>query len=105
MKDMMNTSEEIQSLCTPTQHKEEYPIGLSIRLGPKEISKLGLMKAPGIGDKFMMLAQVCVTNVGLDNDTHKNDYSLSLQIQEMELRQKEEEKKEDSAVSTMYGES
>ena len=103
MKDMINSSEEIQSLCTPKQHKEEYPYGLRLSLTPKEIKKLGLMKAPGIEDEFLMLAKVCVVSVDVSNDTHENDYSMSLQIKEMELKSKE--KKQDDAVSTMYGDS
>lgn len=82
--------------------KEKYPYGLKIHLDEDSFAKLELGGIPKVGDKFMMLAMVEVS------DTHKSNsmgdevkVGMGLQITDLELKT-HGEKKEDTATK-LYG--
>ena len=81
-----------------------YPYGLKVQLDVEAYRKLGLGEPPKIGAKMMLLAHVEVCSIYKEpskGDDH--NYSMGLQITEMDLKPHDEEKKE-TAESVMYGE-
>jgi len=103
MADMRVSGEEQKHFVTPKPDVPTYPPGLRINIMPEQLEKLGFLKAPGLKDKFTMLAKVEVVEVsGGADDRDPNDFRLELQITEMVL--KGEESQQDSKASTLYGE-
>lgn len=84
--------------------QSSYPYGLKIQLDAESYRKLGLGEPPKIGSKMMLLAHVEVCSIYKEpskGDDH--NYSMGLQITEMDLKP-HEENKEETAESVMYGE-
>lgn len=81
-----------------------YPYGLKIQLDAETYRKLGLGEPPKIGAKMMLLAHVEVCSIYKEpskGDDH--NYSMGLQITEMDLKP-HEEKEEKAAATVLYGE-
>lgn len=106
MKSMAITDEEkkenkVESvLDTP-----DYPYGLELSLNRDTYRKLGFQKPPVIGQEFYVMAKAHVKDVSKTVEHGADSYSCSLQITEMDLKEKKEDKeKSDSNKSTiLYG--
>lgn len=108
MKDMSHSSEEIKNIATAEVAKPEYPYGLKINLGPKELEKLDIMKAPEVGAFFYIKGKVEVVSVEKDESQSSGEgLRVCLQIKEMAMHDKDADKAEKPKGETeqvMYGE-
>lgn len=77
----------------------EYPYGLRIHLGPKELKKVGIVNdAPKIGDILGLHAMVQVVGIDLDeNNMGGKDMRVELQITEMALQDRSNQEARDPA--------
>lgn len=98
MHNMEYEASELKDFTTPSSPKKEYPYGLKLSLTKKELDKLGFLSAPGVGEKFMVLAMAEVVEVGKNSE---DDLHVCMQIKEMEVKK---EKKEDKPEKVLYGE-
>ena len=81
--------------------KPKFPCGLQLRMCNRSLKKLGIDKAPGIGESFMIMARVEVIGVNADqDDDDTKEFNVALQITDMEIEKKEEKK--ESADSLFY---
>jgi hypothetical protein len=60
-----------------------YPWGLSINLDTDALDKLGLKEMPDVGESYMLVAMVDVTNVSSNESEGGSNRSVGLQITEM----------------------
>lgn len=108
MKDMSHYSEEIKNIATAEVSKPEYPMGLKINLGPKELEKLAMMKAPEVGASFFIKGKVEVVSVEKDERQDMGEgLRVCLQIKELAMHEKDGDKAEKPKGETeqvMYGE-
>lgn len=89
------------SVTSILDDRPQYPYGLSINLGPDEISKLGLDKMPQAGDKLGMMANVTVSAINMENNQGDDrKFRMTLQITDMEIEKGEKDK---SIESSIYG--
>jgi len=78
-----------------------YPYGLKIHLDKDSYKMVGLSGVPKVGEEYMILAKVEVTDVSKESSaSDENKVSCSLQIKEMDIK-KEEVKPEPATV--LYG--
>ena len=91
---------EKKDLLTPNE-APKYPQGLCVYLGPEELEKLGIQKAPEVGKEYMLLAKAVVVNAGLANK-EEGEYRMELQLQELDLKAKEKDAQ--PADKVLYGE-
>jgi len=106
MKSMMLSGKHnSEAACGQSVHedKEKYPYGLKLHLDEESFSKLEMKGIPKVGDKYMILAMVEVS------DTHKSNsvgdevkVSMGLQITDLELKEHGEKKEQDTATK-LYG--
>jgi len=90
------------TLGASMKDEEKYPYGLKIHLDEDSFSKLDLTSTPKVGDKFMMLAMVEVSDMHKSNSMGDElKVSMGLQITDLELKSKEAEK--ESTASKLYG--
>lgn len=98
MKDMVITTEEKKDR---QEHSivcdvPKYPYGLKLHFDHESFKKLGMAEPPKVGTKMMVMAyaEVC----GVDQQKYEGDVpkiSMGLQIMEVELKEKEENRSED----------
>lgn len=77
----------------------EYPYGLRIHLGPKELKKIGIVdSAPKIGQIMGLHAMVQVVGIDLDeNNMGGKDMRVELQITDMSLQDRSNQEARDPA--------
>lgn len=64
----------------------KYPYGLSISLDDGSLSKLAMDQLPRVGDTFMVMAKVQVSNVSeRQNMSNDSEASVGLQITDMAI--------------------
>lgn len=73
-----------------------YPWGLSISLDSDALDKLGLAQLPDVGESYMLVAMVDVTNVSSNESEGGKSRSVGLQITDLCL---EDEAKNVKSVS------
>lgn len=88
MKDMKLTEAELKERdSTSLSEEDRYPYGLRIHVDDQSMQKLGT-ELPEIGTKMLLVAEVEVASVSQYASPDNEDKSFSLQIQQMELKDK-----------------
>jgi len=106
MTNMKLSIEEKKDMDAPTlvADRPAYPYGLRINLEPEAVKKLGMKDVPSVGEKMMMLAMVEV--VRIEQEKHMDDtpeYTVSLQITDMELSKGKPSGDDRDASEVLYG--
>lgn len=84
--------------CMSESDTPEYPWGLSIRLEKEQLEKLSFN--PGsVGDKVIFVATAEVTSISKQDYKEGSEYDVSLQIQDMEVKQDSENNTADTLYS------
>ena len=100
MADMSMSAEEKKDFSTPSSMKApSYPYGLKISLGPEELEKLGIQDAPELDAEMEFKIKAFVSEVR-KNDTEGDEKEFSVELQIKEMEQKKSEK---SASEALYG--
>ena len=104
LKSMKKTEEEKKEEASPSvMDRPSYPYGLKLHIDEDSYEKLGMADVPSVGDKFMILAKVEVTDVHQAEKGDDRKYpSVGLQITDMAIKEKDEEKVKD-AGQVLYG--
>lgn len=89
----MKTKEE-----STVEDTSDYPYGLRISLGAKELKKLGIPGLPDVGEKLCIDADVICVGV---RQTSEEDVNVEFQITALIFCNPDEEKKD--ASETIYG--
>lgn len=88
MKDMKLTDAELKERdSTSLSEEDKYPYGLRVHVDNNSMDKLG-MDLPEIGTTMILVAEVEVVSVSQYASPDNEDKSFSLQIQQMELKDK-----------------
>lgn len=106
MIDLKITEEEKKESAQKSviSDQEQYPHGLILNVDASNAEKLGVVEPPKVGDEMIVLAKVSVRSVFLDENVDgKKKCSFSLQVKEMGLKAKSEEKEEKDAGEMLYG--
>ena len=103
MPDLRLSEMEKKDFSTPSAGPKapKYPYGLKITLGPEELEKLGISELPQVDSfvDFEAKAQVVGVSVA-ESEGDVNEHRLELQITEIYMKDKKEEK---STESALYG--
>lgn len=78
-----------------------YPWGLSIDLNSDTLDKLGITDLPDVGESYMLVAMVDVTNVGSNASEGGTNRNVCLQITDLCLES--EAKNVKSVSDALYG--
>jgi len=104
MKSMVISESEKKDMgeVSAIDDKPKYPYGLKLHLCENCYEKLEFKDIPKLGQKFMMLAEVEVTDIQQNkNKDDRMNISMGLQITQMELKPAEKEKKD--VAQALYG--
>lgn len=105
MKSMkISMEEKKENSAISVVEREQYPYGLVLNFDEDTYKKLGLSDTPDIGQKFMVLALAEVKS--LDQSKGVDDVprmTMSLQITDIDIKEKEEKTEERSMTETLYG--
>lgn len=99
MKLPKKTEKEMKAECMPcgsTADQPRYPYGLEVRLDEDSIDKIPGASEYNVGDKIMLIAEMCVTSKSAsERQGGKPRCSVSMQIEKMSCEPKIEKKPED----------
>jgi len=103
MPDLRLSEMEKKDFSTPSAGPKapKYPYGLKITLGPEELEKLGISELPQVDSFVDFEAKAQVVGVSVhESEGDVNEHRLELQITEIYMKDKKEEK---STESALYG--
>ncbi len=105
MKSMKINKEEKKAVEANYMDGPDYPYGLELHIDSDTFKKLGMTEPPNPGQEFMVLAKASVQDVHQSKHADGKDHiHFRLQIEEMDLKEKEPEKESKSAEKVLYGE-
>lgn len=101
MADMRSSAEERKEMIGTPSKGPKYPYGLRITLDAETVEKLGLKEMPKVDDMLRFMADSKVISVSSDeeSDGDEKEYSVQLQIVDMEI---EKGKNETNVVDALY---
>jgi hypothetical protein len=105
LKDLSVSAEEKKnSTVFSVLDKPSYPPGLRINIDPEVFKKLEI-EVPEIGSILNFLASAEVVSVNKENaQDDSSSYSISLQIQRIDIKPEEEEAEDKEQISSvLYG--
>lgn len=90
------------SVLSVVNDKPDYPHGLKLHLDPMVVRKLGIPEMPEVGKRVLIIAKAEVVSVNKDDSSmgDVDEFSVSLQIQDMEVQP---EQKEARQSNMLYG--
>lgn len=105
LKDLSIPAEEKKnSSVFSVLDKPSYPMGLRLMIDPETFKRLGI-EVPDVGSIIKLLASAEVVGVNKENSQDDTEsYSVSIQIQQMDVKYEDDEEEEEKTTSSMlYG--
>lgn len=80
-----------------------YPWGLSISLDTETLTKMGIDTLPDVGESYMLIAKVDVTNVSSNESEGGKSRSVGLQITDLCLEDADSIAGKKNVIDSLYG--
>lgn len=88
----MKEGEEPAKSVLVNEKKPKYPYNLRLDLDAKQVQKLGLMKAPEVGEKLVLNAACEVVGVNKDeSEVEGSSFRVSIQLMGIHVEMEKEE--------------